>query len=220
MLKKFASVLLSIFLVFFLSGCASISKKNGCSDKRSIEELTRKIDDLTNTKNILEEKLSQEIQDKQVKLNMLEGKLVITFVADILFDSGKDQIRKTALIALDKVALVLNENVPDLKIGIEGHTDNQPIKRSGWKSNWELSTARALSVLHYLSDEKKVSPDRLSAIGYGEYYPVPGVSNDTKEGRQLNRRVEIVIMPSIKKVKEFQDALEKDLSKQPKDSLK
>jgi chemotaxis protein MotB len=81
-------------------------------------------------------------------------------------------------------------------VGIEGHTDNDPIKKSGWKSNWELSTARALSVLHYLS-EQSVNEPRLSAIGYGEYRPV--ASNDIKDGRQKNRRVEIVILPKIEK---------------------
>ena len=86
-------------------------------------------------------------------------------------------------------------------IGIEGHTDNEPIKYSGWKSNWELSTARALSVLHYLIDEKGVAPIRVSAIGYGEYRPI--ASNSNKEGRQANRRVEIVILPNVSKVTEL-----------------
>jgi chemotaxis protein MotB len=85
-------------------------------------------------------------------------------------------------------------------VGIEGHTDNEQIKFSGWKSNWELSAARALSVLHYLVDEKKISGKRVSAIGYGEYRPV--TSNDTREGRQQNRRVEVVILPRVTKVKE------------------
>ena len=101
---------------------------------------------------------------------------------------------------LDKVCAVLKENMADFNIGIEGYTDDVPIKHSGWKSNWELSTARSLSVLHFLVNEKGISPERLSAIGFGEYRPV--ASNDTKEGRKLNRRVEIVIQPKISKVKE------------------
>ncbi len=114
------------------------------------------------------------------------------FVSEVLFDSGKAKLRKDSYSKLEKVAGVLNTTVADLNVGIEGHTDNRPIKKSGWKSNWELSTARALSVLHYLSD-KSVSELRLAAIGYGEYKPV--ASNDSKEGRQKNRRVEIVIFP-------------------------
>ena len=131
--------------------------------------------------------------------------LVITFVADILFDSGKAKIKIEAMPTLDKVARVLSENLVDFKIGIEGHTDNQPIKYSGWTSNWELSTARALSVLHYLSDEKGIAGSRVSAIGYGEHHPV--ASNDTKEGMQLNRRVEIVVLPKVTKVKKQEETI-------------
>ena len=100
---------------------------------------------------------------------------------------------------MSKVARVINENVPDMDIGIEGHTDNIPIRFSGWKSNWELSSARAMSVLHYLVDESSVAPTRVTAIGAGEYRPM--ASNDTKEGRQFNRRVEVIILPKTTKVK-------------------
>ncbi|PIP18961.1 MAG: hypothetical protein COX41_05460, partial [Candidatus Omnitrophica bacterium CG23_combo_of_CG06-09_8_20_14_all_41_10] len=100
----------------------------------------------------------------------------------------------------DKVAEVLNRDVPDSQVAVEGHTDNDPIKYSGWKSNWELSSGRALAVLHYLVDECKVEPQRLSANGYGEYHPV--APNDTPQNKQKNRRVEIVILPSkVSKVK-------------------
>ena len=143
--------------------------------------------------------MKQEIADKQVRLERMEKGLVITFVADILFDSGKAKLKSKTYSILDKVARVLKEDVPENNIGIEGHTDNEPIKYSGWKSNWELSSARALSVLHYLLDRKKIAPRRLSAIGYGEHRPV--ASNANAEGRQLNRRVEIVILPKITKVK-------------------
>jgi chemotaxis protein MotB len=87
---------------------------------------------------------------------------------------------------------VIQEKVADRDIGIEGHTDNEPIKHSGWKSNWELSTARATSVLHFL-EEGGVNPRQMVASGYGEYRPM--VSNDDPSSRQKNRRVEIVILP-------------------------
>jgi len=176
------------------------SQKGRRSDVQKIEELSRELDELSQTKRLLEERLDQEIKDKQVRLEMMEKGLVITFVADVLFDSGKAAIRSEAYPSLDKVAVVLKENVPELNVGIEGHTDNEPIRFSGWKSNWELSTSRALSVLHYLVNKKGIAPQRLSAIGYGEYRPV--ASNDTKEDRRLNRRVEVVIMPKISKAKE------------------
>ena len=131
-----------------------------------------------------------------VSLIMQDRGLVITFLDEILFDSGKAKIRPEADPVLDKVTSVITTKAADLNIGIEGHTDNTPIKYSGWKSNWELSTARATSVLHYLID-KGVLPEKLAAIGYGEFRPV--ASNDTPEGQRKNRRVEIVILPELKK---------------------
>ena len=146
---------------------------------------------------------------------MAEKGLVITFVADVLFDSGKAKLRPETYPSLDKVARVLNENVADFKVGIEGHTDNEPIKFSGWKSNWELSTERALSVLHYLSDQEYVAPERLSVLGYGEYQSV--ADNSTKDGKQLNRRVEVVIFPKVTKAKELQ---KKERKKENEENLK
>lgn len=183
-----------------LAGCTFIFQKGRRSDLERIEELSRELEALQATKRLLEDRLSQEIDDKQVSLRMMEKGLVITVVGDLLFDSGKAEIRQEAHSLLSKVSRVLKENVAEFNIGIEGHTDNQPIKHSGWESNWELSTARALSVLHYLADEQNISPDRLSAIGYGEFRPV--ATNNTVQGRQLNRRVEIVILPMVQKVRE------------------
>jgi len=200
---KTYKVALVILVSIALAGCTFIFQSGRRSDVRKIHELTDQLDELSRAKRILEGKLAQEIGDKQVRLEMMEKGLVITVVGDLLFDSGKAKIRSEAYPVLDKVSSVLKENVPKLNVGIEGHTDDQPIRQSGWKSNWELSTARALSVLHYLANEKGISPTRLSAIGYGEYRPV--ASNDTKDSRQLNRRVEIVILPEFTKVKEKQD---------------
>ncbi len=193
-------ILVVVFVALSLSGCTLIFQKGRRSDIEKIQELSRKLDDLDEAKRILEERLGQEIRDDQVKLQRMDKGLVITFVADILFDSGKAELRSAALPTLDKVARVLKENVPDLNVGIEGHTDNEPIRHSGWKSNWELSAQRALSVLHYLDEDKGISSTRLCALAYGEYQPV--ASNEDKHGRQLNRRVEIVILPRVSKVKE------------------
>lgn len=206
-----------IFLSFSLAGCTFIFQKGRRSDIQKIEELSKTLDELGQTKRLLEDRLAGEIRDKQVRLEMMEKGLVVTFVADILFDSGKAKIRNEASPALDKVARVLKENVPQLRVGIEGHTDNQPIKYSGWKSNWELSIARALSVLHYLAEGEGVSPQRLSAIGYGEYQPI--ASNDTREGQQLNRRVEVVILPRLTKIKEAAGR-EEAVLREPQENLK
>jgi chemotaxis protein MotB len=199
-MKKILKASLVIFVVFALAGCTFIFQNGRRSDAQKIEDLSNQLDELSQAKRLLEERLGQEISDKQVKLQMMQKGLVITVVGDLLFDSGKAKIRSEAYPLLNKVSAVLKDNMAGFNIGIEGYTDNVPIKHSNWKSNWELSTARSLSVLHFLVNEKGISPERLSAIGFGEYRPVS--LDDTKEGRKLNRRVEIVIQPKISKVKE------------------
>lgn len=214
MRKNLWKIMLIIFTGVILSGCTFIFQKGRRSDIQKIEELSQQLDELGQVKRLLEDRLSGELKDKQVRLQMMEKGLVITFVADVLFDSGKASIKSEGYPILDKVAVVLKENVPQLNVGIEGHTDNEAIKYSGWKSNWELSTARALSVLHYLIDNRGISPERVSAIGYGEYRPV--ASNETREGRRFNRRVEIVIIPKLAKIKDTKKAQDY----QPQENLK
>jgi chemotaxis protein MotB len=192
------NISLALVLVLGLSGCTIILQKGRRTDIEKISKLKNDMSELERAKGELEKRLQDEINNKQVQVEMEPKGLVITFVSEVLFDSGKAKLRKDSYSKLDKVAGVLNTTVADLNVGIEGHTDNRPIKRSGWKSNWELSTARALSVLHYLSD-KSVAEPRLEAIGYGEYKPV--ASNDSREGRQKNRRVEIVILPKTETTK-------------------
>lgn len=189
-----------ILMIFSLCGCSIIFNKRHPDDLKHIDELSEQLKkeqearkDLLRAQKELAEQLKKEIEEKKIRLEMAKKGLVITFVAEVLFDSGKSEIRQEAYSVLDRVAEVLKKQVPDRNVAIEGHTDNQPIKVSVWKSNWELSTARATSVLHYLIDNKTVSPSRLSSIGYGEFRPID--SNDTAQGRQKNRRVEITILP-------------------------
>ena len=201
--KIFTLVSFSLLVITYLSGCALVVQKGRRSDLEKIKQLEQELAELRSAKTLLEKRLSKEIKDKEVKLKMEERGLVITVLAEVLFDSGKAKLRKESFPILDKVAKILKEELRNHNIGIEGHTDNQPIKYSGWKSNWELSAHRALSVLHYL-EEKGINPARLSAIGYGEYRPV--ASNDTPEGRQLNRRVEIVVLPRLVKKLEVEES--------------
>ena len=192
------SLVLLILCVFVLSGCQVIFQSGRRSDVEKIQTLQNELNELKNAQKLLADRLSQEIKDKQVRLEMMEKGLVITFVAEVLFDSGKEKLREESLPILDKVIGVLKQEVPENSVGIEGHTDNEPIKYSRWKTNWELSAQRALSVLYYL-EQNGISSSRLSAIGYGEHHPIK--SNDTVEGRQTNRRVEIVILPkSVKSI--------------------
>ena len=196
-------LLVAIGLVGISTGCGVNFFFGRPSDVQKIQQLASEMDKIKSQKDVenqqlreaqamLEQRLKKEISDKQVKLELAERGLVLTFVSEVLFDSGKAILRPEAKESLAKVASVIREKVADRDVGIEGHTDDEPIKMSGWKSNWELSTARATSVLHQL-DEKGVNPRRMVASGYGEYRPV--ASNDAVQGRQQNRRVEIVILP-------------------------
>ncbi|MFC1621665.1 flagellar motor protein MotB [Candidatus Omnitrophota bacterium] len=209
---QFLSVLFVTLLCVAISGCSVTIQKGRRSDIEKIESLEYEIEalnarlaqlqqakdneisELGNAKELLEKQLKREIGDKEVRLEMAEKGLAIIFLSEVLFDSGKTDIKEEANSSLDKVAKVLKENLPGREIGIGGHTDNEPIKHSGWKSNWELSTARATSVLHYLVDERGVVPEMVSATGHGKYKPT--VSNDTPEGRRQNRRVEILVLPN------------------------
>jgi chemotaxis protein MotB len=159
-----------------------------------------KVTELEKARRDLAKAFEKELGEYKAKLEMTERGLVITFLAEVFFDPGKDVVLSDGKPVLDKIAKVLNQDVPNSRVAVEGHTDADPIKYSGWKSNWELSSARALAVLHYFVDEAAVKPDRLSANAYGEYSPI--ASNDTASGKKKNRRVEIVILPSsVSKVK-------------------
>ena len=199
MYRNMGKMVLLVFLSASLAGCTFIFQSGRRSDMQKIDELSRQLEELTKTRSSLESKLAQEIQDKQVSLKMMEKGMVITVVGDLVFDSGKAKVRSQAYGILHKVAGILQDEAAQFKVGIEGHTDNVPIKVSGWKSNWELSTSRSLNVLHHMVEKEGISPERLSAIGYGEFSPV--APNDSREGRQANRRVEIVIFPNTTKVK-------------------
>lgn len=198
--RRLSSVLLVIILMVSTSGCTFIFQKGRRVDSQKISKLKRELTDMERAKLELEDRLKNEIDDSEVKVEMMNRGLVITFMAEVLFDSGKAELRESSLGKLAKVARVLNTTIKDLNLGIEGHTDNVPIKYSGWKSNWELSVARSLSVVHFLSEKQNVSPTRLAAIGYGEYHPID--SNKTAVGKARNRRVEIVILPKeLKKIR-------------------
>jgi chemotaxis protein MotB len=143
-------------------------------------------------------KLEQEIERGEVRISELKGKLTVNVVDKILFDSGKAALKPAGIKVLKQIGDILNSAV-DKNIQVEGHTDNVPISgglAARYPSNWELSTARATTVLHFLQDKVGVSGERLSAVGYGEYQPIS--SNATAEGRAENRRIQIVLTAAKK----------------------
>ena len=123
------NISLALVLVLGFSGCTVILQKGRRTDIEKISKLKNDMNELERAKNELEKRLQDEINNKQVKVEMQNKGLVITFVSEVLFDSGKAKLRKDSYLKLDKVADVLNTTVADLSVGVEGHTDNQPIKK-------------------------------------------------------------------------------------------
>jgi chemotaxis protein MotB len=109
----------------------------------------------------------------------------------VLFGSGDASLNPAVFPALDGIIAIAKRN--DLMIQVEGHTDNRPIETAQYPSNWELSTLRAVNILRYIQRSGEIPQNRLAAVGFGEYQPV--ASNDTPEGRQQNRRIEILFRP-------------------------
>ncbi|MDR3091297.1 MAG: flagellar motor protein MotB [Clostridiales bacterium] len=132
----------------------------------------------------LTEKVEMTVTETSIKLNF----------GDMLFDSGKDDLKAEALTIMREIASELAK-YPDNAINIEGHTDDRPISTVRFRDNLDLSSCRATSVERFFINEYGINPKRITALGHGEYWPV--ADNDTPEGRQKNRRVEITIMSSV-----------------------
>ncbi|MBK8191216.1 MAG: OmpA family protein [Vampirovibrionales bacterium] len=125
-----------------------------------------------------------------IEVQRQERGIVVRLPDSLLFPSGSDALTPGARTTLDRLAPVLRDNPTPIKI--EGHTDNAPIATGRFPSNWELSTARATQIVRYLITQRGFSPGRLSASGYGEFHPI--ATNSSIEGKQKNRRVDIVLM--------------------------
>lgn len=142
----------------------------------------------------LYEQMSEYIKENNLEasitLRLDERGLLVRFMDNVLFDSGKADLTPKARDIINKVAEIIRQN--DKNIRIEGHTDNVPINTFRFPSNWELSTTRAVNVVKYLIEENGIYAYRLSASGYSDQHPVD--DNNTAEGRQKNRRVDMVIL--------------------------
>lgn len=142
----------------------------------------------TQLANVPEPQVIERVVDGGGGWQNIPGGSMIAVEGDVLFQSGKVTLRSGAKKELAAIARDVMGRFSDREILVYGHTDNQPIKKSGWKDNYELSAQRALAVVRYLQEEG-VKPARLVACGCGEHRPRS--PNDSKDGRQRNRRVEL-----------------------------
>jgi chemotaxis protein MotB len=138
----------------------------------------------------LQTALAPELKKHTVAITPTKEGIVVSLREAGFFPSGSAQLRPGAGHTLADFVKVIAPY--PVRIRIEGHTDNVPIHNSRFDSNWDLSTARATEIIKLFISKYDIAPDRLSAAGYGEYYPV--ASNDTPEGRAMNRRVDLVIL--------------------------
>jgi chemotaxis protein MotB len=172
------------------------------TNKDQIAALQAKVADLEQEKDAaaqmakgLENEMRADLESKDVTISNLQGKLTVNILDRVMFDSGEAILKPAGESVMRKVAALLAAH-PQLKIHVIGHTDNVPIRpeaRNRFASNWELSIARALAAVHFLTEKAGVDPRRVGAIGYGEYRPI--ADNATVEGRARNRRIAITILP-------------------------
>jgi chemotaxis protein MotB len=205
--------LVGIVLVSLLSGCTDYKKKYDylnvdyqnlkgrfenvqtekqamadriSQDQQTIDELRRQIEQLNQSP----AKATGFGDEYDVKFDPAAGTITVTLPNTILFDSGKAILKSATSKELDHILAVLKDKWSGKQIDVVGHTDNDPIKKSSWKDNWELSAQRALSVARYLTDHG-IPEKQVEASGCGSFRPI--ASNSTAEGKAKNRRVEIVV---------------------------
>ncbi len=184
------TLLLALFLVMFAVNNAELKAKAG--EKTNSTRISAEIKKEKPVKMPeLEKEILNEFQNDNGIILLKDTRGVIVRMNDeILFGSAETEIQPEGIQTLNKVIDILSKiNNPVI---IEGHTDSVPIKSNKYSSNWELSTARATSVIDYLVQSKRINPRRLSAVGYGEFVPV--ADNTSNSGRMKNRRVDIIIL--------------------------
>ena len=168
---------------------------------RHLVEVKSKSDSLNMVlTNNLTRSLSKE-EMKEVDVQVLKGVVYISLADNMLYKSGSYEINARAAETLSKIAKIIKD-YKDYDVLIEGNTDNVPISKTNIRNNWDLSALRASSVVQALQNDYGVDPKRLTAGGRGEYNPI--ANNDTEQGKQRNRRTQIIITP---KLNEFMDLI-------------
>ena len=164
---------------------------------KDVQAKTGELEQLKGTYSQLEEKMKDEIAKGDIRLSQSGGKLRVDMVDKILFDSGEAVISKRGEGVLARVGAVL-ATMDDKQIQVSGHTDSNPISdklATQFPTNWELSVTRAVNVVRFLEEKANVPPKNLTATGYGQYHPI--ASNKSAAGRARNRRIEILLTPSL-----------------------
>jgi chemotaxis protein MotB len=174
----------------------SMSQQQLAAQQKRLEQLQALMDQQKKATSEIRKKMADALtgfNSNELTVSIKNGKVYVSLQENLLFPSGSAVVNPKGKEALGKLAEVLNIN-PDITVNIEGHTDSIPI-RGKYKDNWDLSTARAGSIVRILTDDYKVDPIRVIASGHSQYDPVQ--SNSTADGRALNRRTEIILSPKL-----------------------
>ena len=164
---------------------------------KSLQDIIQNEKDvMTKLKNSITDALLNYKTD-ELNVYIKDGKVYVSLEEKLLFKSGSDVVDIKGKEALKSLAKVLN-GTSDITVLVEGHTDNVPIKTKLFEDNWDLSTARATSIVRILTKDYGFNSDRITASGRGQFHPVK--SNDTAEGRASNRRTEIILSPDLKEI--------------------
>lgn len=179
--------------------------------KGSIDEMKQALDELARRKaeadrrigeyNSLLSRFKRLIDAGKLKVRIVDGRMVVQLSSDILFASGSAALSKDGKVSVVEVAGVLAQ-IPERKFQVEGHTDNVPIKTEQYPSNWELASARALTVVRAMTDSG-LAANRVSAASFAD--TKPAAPNDTAEGKAQNRRIEIVVVPDLSSLPGFEE---------------
>jgi chemotaxis protein MotB len=167
--------------------------RGGLAQQPATGPATISVVDIAKLRQQLEAAIGPEIRNHEVELRVTSEGFVISLREMGFFASGRADLLPGAAAKIQRIGTVLLQH--GLEIRVEGHSDDQPINNSEFHSNWELSTARAITVLLLLVDQTKLDPTRISVAGYAQYRPV--ASNATPEGRRMNRRVDLVVVGSV-----------------------
>jgi chemotaxis protein MotB len=165
--------------------------------EKTMEELNKVIarqDSITKRLNTILRNALLGFNSDELSVEIKNGKVYVSMSDKLLFKSGSSAVEAKGKVALKLLGGVLDKNV-DIDILVEGHTDNVPIKTSVYKDNWDLSVARATSIVRILASDYKIPPTRMTASGKGEFFPK--ADNGTAEGRAKNRRTEIILSPKL-----------------------
>ena len=159
--------------------------------------ITSKDQAMRDLKNAISSALTA-FEGKGLTVEQRNGKVYVSMENKLLFKSGSWAIGSEGRVAIEQLGSVLADN-PEIAVLIEGHTDNDPFSSGGpIENNWDLSTKRATSIVQILSENARINPESLTAAGRGEYAPI--ASNDTKEGKAKNRRIEVVLTPKLDEI--------------------